>query len=214
MPSLTNSSLSPSTFSSTRRQRSLWWGAIFVAILIIFLGGWIWWLPQWRLIKSLQTGAEVKVDRVQQQQAVEKELRELNNLVAEYNRLAADDKIRLDLSLPRGQDIPNLLAQIEGIATRTNFIIKDISFSAVNPNERTERAAVVDSKGTSFTPSAEELKINLVVEGGDYADLKKFVKLTAQSQILLKLTAITFTTKSAGSGGISYTLNFQTTYLP
>ncbi len=202
-------SLSRANIVAPKTRRSLWPSGIFVSVLILSLGWWFLLLPQWRTLKALPTIEGFDVTK----KSVEDELVNLNALVNEYNKLVATDHTRLDLALPRGQDIPNLLAQFEGIANRTNFTISDIGFSAAKATPEEQQLAEASSQPAN-TSSAKDLKINLVIEGGDYNDLKEFISLTEDSQILLKLISLTFTTKSAGRSGISYTLNFATAYIP
>lgn len=202
-------SLSKQNIVAPKTRRSLWPSAIFVAALILLLGWWFLLLPQWRTLKSLPTIEGFDDTK----QSVEAELASLDTLVDEYNKLTATDHTRLDLALPSGQDIPNLLAQFEGIANKTNFSISDIGFSAAKLTPE-EQALAEETGQTVSQNNAQELKINLVIEGGGYNDLKEFISLTEESQILLKLTSLTFTTKSASRGGISYTLNFVTAYMP
>lgn len=211
-------SLSRPVSAAPRSKKSLWPLTIAVSVIILLAGWWFLWLPQWRSLQALPPVDGFETTR----QAVAAELASLNKFIEEYDKLTATDLKRLDLALPKGQDIPNLLAQFEGIAKATNFSISDIGFSTAKvraepqglPGEEISGTGDPSLSGLVTESSAQELRVNVVIEGGEYADLKEFIASAEQSVRLLKLTSITFTTKSAGRGGVAYTLNFQTVYLP
>ena len=198
-----------------RRQRSLWPLTIVVTVAILLGGWWFLWQPPWRELRALPQVDSFAAVR----QTVAAELTTLQRLTSEYSQLTATDHKRLALALPQEQDIPNLLAQFEGMAEETNFSINDISFAAIKaPTSELMAAGAVsgDMVGTTTAPvenKAQELRINVIIEGGDYADLKKFIAATEQSIRLLQLMSVNFTTKSGNRGGVVYTLNFRTVYL-
>ena len=203
------------TVVSPRRQRSLLPLALAAAAVMLLVGWWFLWRPQWRELRALPQVDSFAAVR----QTVAVELASLQRLTSEYSQLTATDHKRLALALPQGQDIPNLLAQFEGMAEETNFSINDISFAAIKaPTSElmAAGAALGDMVGTTTAPvedKAQELRINVIIEGGDYADLKKFIAATEQSIRLMQLMSVNFTTKSGNRGGVVYTLNFRTVYL-
>ena len=208
MPSLSPTLNKPAADKS-RRRFSLWPIASAAGVIILLLGWWFFWRPAWQELQSLPDIADYESTK----QVAQQELDSLNSMNEEFAQLSATDRQRLDLALPRGQDLPNLLAQLEGIAETTNFIITDIGFSA---DRETKTAALPGSEvaPVAGATEAKELKINLTIQGGDYAELKKFINTAEASLRLLQLTSLTFATKQASSSGNVYTLNLRTAYLP
>jgi hypothetical protein len=193
-----------------RQFRSWWPATIGLAVLIILAGWWWLWRPLWQEYKTLPQLAGFEASK----QAVLKERANLKKITDEYAQLNALDRTRLALALPQGQDIPNLLAQLEALVQAGNFSIKDLSFKTDKSAETPEATAdgAVAAKAAS-RQGFRNLKIDLIIEGGGYEDLKKFIALTEQSLKLLRLTALNFSSKTAGKTGTIYTLSFETAYL-
>ncbi len=200
-----------------RRQRSWWPYTIALSIIILLAGSWFLWLPQWQEGKAVPPVIGFEDSR----RAVQAELDSLKKLTTEYEKLTATDLLRLDLALPRGQDIPNLLAQLEGVAEAANFTIKEFSFSATK-NSATLPIVKMDEEGNVTNRSFEvavgpqEIKINLGIVGGDYMALKKFIATAEKSIKLLQLSSVTFNSRTTDGqkSDIIYVLNFRTVYLP
>ncbi|MDZ4229912.1 MAG: hypothetical protein U1C53_02120 [Candidatus Veblenbacteria bacterium] len=200
-----------------RAPRSPWPLAVTLIVVVLLLGWWFLLRPQWQTLRALPELDGFASSRA----AVEAELSKLKQLTEDYTALTATDRKRLDLALPQGQDIPNLLAQLEGIAETTGFAITDLGFAS--GNQAGEGVPVRDEVGNITSPLSpganvetmvQELRVNMVIEGGEYGALKEFIAAAQESIRLLNLSSVTFTTKSAGSGEVSYTLNFHTVFLP
>lgn len=193
------------------QTRSLWPMAIALVIIIIGAGWWFLIRPQWQAYKALPVVDGFEASR----QAVANEISSLKVVTDDFAKLTATDRKRLELALPQGEDLPNLLAQFEGIAKATNFTVTTIGFSAPNI-ENTPK--ILDENGVpipviSSGPSMKELKINVIIKGGEYKDLKAFIAAAEQSIRLLKLSSVSFAITSSNRDGVSYTLNFITSYL-
>ncbi len=190
------------------------WPVTLVVVVIILAGGWWFFLqPEWQAYRALPSLDGYAASR----QAVEKEISALKKIIKEYSQVTATDEQRLRLALPPDEDLPNLLAQFEGLAETTDFTLTSIGFSSL---ESSEPATVVeDINGlpmqTSSTPTSnvKELRVNVNIKGGDYGELKKFVAAAEQSIRLLRLMSLNFSSGASGSEGLSYTLNFLTTYM-
>jgi len=209
MPPVQSPNLNNPEAEVKKPRRSLWPVAIGVAVLILLAGWWFLWRSAWQELKALPDLSSYESTRTLAQE----ELSSLKKLNDDFPKLSANDRQRLDLALPHGQDLPNLLAQLEGIAEATGFIINEIGFT--EEREVPTTPVVVEATTTIVSPvtEAKKLTVQFSIQGGDYIDLKKFVNEVEQSLRLMQLTALSFTAQQAGSTGAVYTLSLRTVYL-
>jgi Tfp pilus assembly protein PilO len=93
-------------------------GAHVLAFLaVVGLGWWLVLLPIW---SEFQVTDEI-VKAESARTLVEKETRALEQLQVDYGALSEVDQLRLSILLPKGQDLPNLLAQVEGLVKQSGF---------------------------------------------------------------------------------------------
>lgn len=205
------SPLLPSSPKSTNNQgakrHSLWPVTLITGLIVIFIGWWFFWRPAWQELQSLPEISSYEDAK----KIAQNELADLNKMNEEFSRLNSNDRTRLDIALPQGQDLPNLLTQLEGLVKASNFSITDISFSADKENKPATGNGI---ENPSTNSEVKILKISLTVEGGDYDELKQFVNNIEQSLRLLQVTSLSFSAKEANATGNVYNLNLRTVYLP
>ncbi len=188
----------------------------------MFLLGWFFLLrPQWQKYRSLPDPATYAAAKL----SVNEQIATLSELKAEYGKLTATDFTRLDLFLPKGKDIPNLLAQLEGLAEFTGFEIESLGLADA-PQDAQESRVVRDSQGevvgvnlgeqgAASGPELKELQLTLTLGPGTYEQLKKFIAATEESLRAMTLTSLTFTSKSSQQsvGFTGFNLNLKSPYL-
>ncbi len=170
-----------------------------VAGLVVLVSGWFVVVgPAW-------SGANNTADLERVQNgiaAIERERADLVELNRRYGSLAAADELRLKLLLPDSEDLPNLIAEFEGIVTKSGFRIVNLGLASIPP------ATGGSEAGTAETA---ELQVGLSVGTGSYQDLKRLLSALESDVRLLQVTSITF---SVGRSGTGYVFNLRTPYLP
>lgn len=121
-------------------------------------------------------------------------LSQLKELAENYSGLSAGDIIKVEKILPREEDIPGVLAQLEKLAVDNGFNILSLDINSVQSLSRDKQQSLV-----------KKLSLSLAIEGGDYASLKLFLDQLENNLRLFDVESLNFT---AGSG--LYTLNIST----
>ena len=184
------------------QQRWLLAGA---GALVILLFG---WLAVWRPLEQKMSVVPPLESFNGPRQRVENDIATLTEINKQISLVNQDQTERLKITLPVGQDLPNLVAQLEGIAKKNQIDIAAISF--VNNSDISGGAAITRDRGPKL------LNINLTLASGSYTQLKTFIADVENSLRLLSVTGVAF---NYGSGGASesrrgYIINLASPYLP
>ena len=187
-----------------------------VVVGVLFAG---WLIVLRPVLASLRALPDQEVLKVASQ-VLEADLKNLATMNKQYSELASRDLARLDLVLPRGQDIPTLLAQFDGLAQTSKMTLDGLAIvgateapeSRLVRNEAGEVVGVQESSGgSSAMEQVRDLQVNVSLINGTYAGLKQFIGAAAEAARFLNLTSLTFIT---GQESTSYNLSFRTSYLP
>ncbi|MBI5466370.1 MAG: hypothetical protein HY974_03715 [Candidatus Kerfeldbacteria bacterium] len=204
---------SRSSSYAPRHQVMLIIGTV-VAVLVL---GWLLALrPLWSDLRALPDQEVLKVAT----QMLETELKNLSTISQQYSELSSRDLARLDLVLPRGQDLPTLIAQFDGLAKASTLALDglnlvggtEVEVSRLIRNEAGEVVGVQESRGGGGAmEEVRDLQVNISLAGGSYQGLKQFIASSAEAVRWLNLTSLTFIT---GGQETTYNLSFRTAYLP
>lgn len=179
-------------------------GAIVFAI-IVALGWFLVCQPVWQDI-GLQ---DRPIDKEMALNKIQTEYQKVKRLNDQYKVVSEAQAKRLQLALPQGPDLPNLMAILEGLAKDQGLTIENMNFSFSNPtgisqqNEDVEKLAKIGIK---------TMLINLSLGPSTYGEMKKFVNAAEDSIRLLNLKSLTFNVGVKGNKN-GYNLNFDATYL-
>lgn len=97
-----------------------------IVLIVIFLI-----LPQWARIKGLKSEIDnLKAELSQKTELLEK----INDMISKYNELVSKVQ-KLDLTIPKEQEKPELIVQIESLAKENGLIVESLAFKEVNQKE-------------------------------------------------------------------------------
>ncbi|MBI5733332.1 MAG: hypothetical protein HY973_00080 [Candidatus Kerfeldbacteria bacterium] len=188
---------------------SIWvrrrWLLAVGGLMILFLAGvWLWWRPIWSQLALLPTAESL----LEPKQQLEQDIALLNGLKDKLAVVNQDQLERLKLILPTGQDLPDLVAQLEGIAQKNKFQILTVDFVSGLENSTPEQLVAGSDRG-----EPKLLNINLSLSTGNYEQLKSLVADIESSLRLLTITGINFSYGSTSSSRNGYQINLVSPYL-
>ncbi|MBI4919744.1 type 4a pilus biogenesis protein PilO [Candidatus Azambacteria bacterium] len=142
-------------------------GLFFVAIAAIF---WIL-LPLWN---NIQSALELKKANAENLAQREKLAANLRHLIGQYNERASDF-VSFSQAVPAGQNIPELLVNLEAAASENGLIFSGVDFK---PQDSTSLKIKV-------------LKMDIKLKGS-YPNFQNYVKALEKSLRLFDVAAISF----------------------
>lgn len=147
----------------------------------------------------------------------EEELSEKQVLLAKIEKLLKDyeesqeDLKKVSYILPSGQDIANLIVQLEALAFEGGLVLDAIEFSPVEKQE-VSRDAQMSSPEEVVVRKYQTLKVNLKLIG-DYSAFKTFLGLVEENIRLMDITSIDFSIQAGEESQLfNLNLNLNTYY--
>lgn len=143
---------------------------------------------------------------------------EKQTLLAKVERLREDYKEneeslkKVDYILPSGQDIPNLIVQLEALALEGGLILEHVDFSEYK-GETVSKAEKARSQEQKEAKDYKVLIIDLKLTGS-YSALKKFLKALEENIRLIDINSIGFSGQLIGGETLffNFNLNLKTYY--
>lgn len=166
-----------------------------LAVILILVFGFIFLLkPKYNEVKvSGALNLEAKQASLANK---ESQLSQLQELVDNYNGLARGNIDKIEKILPREEDIPGLLAQLEKVVKNNGFNILSLDINSVQNLSKDKQKDLI-----------KKLALTLTIEGGGYTNLKLFLNQIETNLRLFDVGSLNFT-----SGSNLYTLNISTYY--
>ncbi len=151
-----------------------------VALYVFFSSA----IPQWHNVQTARL-------QVAERQAVRDQISDLlskfQERVAQFENL--DQQIGLiNSSLPSSMNIPELLATIESIASRSKVSLDQITFTSITQQQNTS----ADARKTTGQTKPFEISISMNISGG-YSAVKDFMATLETEVRLIDTTNITLT---------------------
>ncbi len=184
--------------------RRRWLLAVGGLVILFLVGVWLLWRPIWSQLALLPTAESL----LEPKQRLEQDITLLNELKDKLAVVNQDQLERLKLILPTGQDLPDLVAQLEGIAQKNKFQILTVDFVSGLENSAVEQLVAGSERG-----EPKLLNINLSLSTGNYEQLKSLVADIESSLRLLTITGINFSYGSTSSSRNGYQINLVSPYL-
>lgn len=195
------------SFSKNQPAISLWIKQrrllAFLGVVIILGGGWwLIWRPAWQATAALPS-----IDSFQEPaQRIENDRKILQEINSRFAAVNSDKIERLKIILPAGQDLPNLIAQLEGIAKINKFALLSVDFIT---SSETSGSGASDSQADA---ALRLLHINLALGPGSYEQFKSFLADVENSLRLLTVTGVSFNF-SGDNIQSGYLVNLASPYL-
>ncbi len=173
--------------------------ALIIGLLIVavIVAAYFILMPKYNNLKDL--GAQVK-EKEQTLASKQKTWEDLKELEENYNRAKVKVKDIPDV-LPKEEEIPELLIQLEALAKENNMGLASIN---VIPGAETEEALY------------KSLNISIGV-AGSYSNLKKYLDSVEKNMRIMDVTSIDFSATPVVEEGpldiFSYTVNMRTYYI-
>lgn len=140
-------------------------------------------------------------DKIKLYDALENNLADLKVLNKNYDDLSRYDFDRLDMVLPKEQDLPGLFVQIAALAEENGFTLMNIDFTDQSIKNNGKTASTLDNK-------IKKLSINIVLRGKGYTDLIRFLDAMEYNIRLIDVNSLNFS-----PGQPNYNVALTTYYL-
>lgn len=173
----------------------------FIAV-IVFLD-----LPEFQEVLSLRKEVKEQKEIFSEKQIL---LAKIGKLTEDYEGNEEDLK-RVNYILPSGQDIPNLIVQLESLSFEAGLVLEALEFFVGEEEtiSKAKEARVAEGK----TPKDyQTLTVNLKLIG-DYLAFKNFLKLVEENIRLMDVGSIDFSTQTEEMFQLfNFNLNLNTYY--
>lgn len=190
---------------------------IIVVILVVIGLGFYFLKPQYDKLRQTQDSVTAEKNNLETQK---QNLKNATDLLKNYEAVK-DNLANLSLALPLREDIPNLLVQLESLATKNGVLMSSVSYSSESEEKGTEKTKGPAVKGSSLKPEIPEeeegvtpagetpetpsvgystLKIDLSL-AAHYDAFMKYIEDVQRSLRFLDITSISFDVESQSSTG-------------
>lgn len=105
---------------------------------------------------------------------------------------------KLEYIVPKEQEVPNLIVQLETIAVKGGLVLREVGFTA-------------EKKDATTQENYESLIVNMNLTG-DYAALGRFLSAVEENIRLMDVKSITFTTQSEAASIFNFNVVFKVYY--
>jgi hypothetical protein len=163
-------------------------------LFLIAAGGIFYWVIN-PLYKDIGVLREDKTKYIAALDRADSAIAKKNSLLAKYNSISEDDKLRLQKLLPESADNIRLLIDLSAIAGKYHTITKGIRIADSNTGTRDN---AVDNK----TYSALDVSFDIDLT---YEDFLKFLTDLQQNLRLSDVSSVTFSSKDNAKDGNKYT---------
>lgn len=174
-------------------------------------------------ILRLRAGKSIGLeDRRKEVARLAQYLNDLENMKLDYKNFTQEKLNELKLILPREEDFPGLFVQMQELAKDNNFVLNSIDISYIGSGEAQDTEGEEGQDATSDNEvqvastideitggRVKELNMAFSVSGGDYDDLKNFLRDMERNIRIFDVYDIRFGSVEQGP----YSLNVRTYYL-
>lgn len=175
---------------------------LILIVVVLALLGWFGWAvltPTWDNFSAARTDLKYWQDKLAQAQAGKNQL---TSQQAQYDSLK-DEADKTALALPTEDNVPDLLVQLEALASQNGLVLNSVNFSQVQLYQKTDSAAPSATVPTEqAAPIINKTMVNLQL-GGDFSALKNFLKSSENSLRLMDVSSLNFQNASTEGGGAS-----------
>lgn len=193
-----------------------------VIIVILLLGYKMFISPN---ILRLKAGKNIGLEeRVKEEERLSSYMNELESMRRDYKNFTEEKLNELKMVLPKEEDFPGLFVQMQELALKNNFALNTLSIDHASsgsngaPAENTngeEQKPAENAPGASGISELsggriKELNVSYSITGGDYEDLKNFLRDIEKNIRIFDIYDINFGSVEKGS---TFSINMRTYYL-
>lgn len=165
-----------------------------IVAAVIFLLGWFLLLAPARARLSVERASLQSIEAESTKASAQRAT--LEHLRSAIKDIRPEEFAKIDRMVPLGRDVPNLILQLEALASETGILLKHVAL---------QEGRGGDDK--SLPKGVKSVDLVVTVTGGDYATLKRFLEAAEKSGRILDVRNFTFS-----RGLQSYTINVQAYY--
>lgn len=170
-----------------------------IIVLAVILVVWQLFLPAFNDVYQAREDLKLWKDKVSGTTSLTQKLAELKK---KYDTLMEQTE-KIEIALPRGQDVPALLIELEALTSQNGLILNSVKFVSFEGAKKKKAAESEMNQGAASALMAGvksmDIELNL---SGDYNSLKNFLKAVESNLRIMDISVINFGS-SAGSGEIS-----------
>lgn len=189
---------------------------LIVLVLVIGLMVWQFFIPAFLSVSALRTGLDSERGKLEETKKLNEKLKSLGG---DYVKVGKDAEKIFD-ALPKKENIPGVLIQMEAMASQNGLILNSIDFSNV-VDDKKKISNVLDAgagaggalAATVPTSPLKTMKVGLSLSG-NYQSLKDFLKATESSLRIMDVNNISFGNKAKeeGSESVSFKVDMIVYY--
>src|SRR3989339_1617169 len=125
-----------------------------IVIIIIFIAltalvAWQYFMPIFDKVSELRGDLKTWQGKLNETQALSRKLEFLKN---KYNTMS-DEIERVNQAVPKGEDIPGLLVQLEQLASQNGLILNSVSFAMADSKKAKKTTVVAENSLSAATGS-------------------------------------------------------------
>lgn len=123
---------------------------ILILILLTALITWQYFMPAFDKVSGLREELKIWQKKLEETQILSQKLEDLKK---KYNTMS-DEIERMNQALPKGEDVPGLLVQLEQLASQNGLILNNISF-AVAQVKKAKTTTIVSEDSALLAPATD-----------------------------------------------------------
>ena len=169
-------------------------GSLFFILVLLF--------PSLSSIPTLRTKLSAKNEELKQLKAKSSRL---NSLISNQSTLKANLKL-VDMAVPSKDNVPNLMTQIQRIASDSGVTLKALQFGTSSLN-----TSAGESNRVLADKNIKRVLLQAIAEGA-FSNLQSFLRNLEEASRLISVDNVTFENKKSGSS-VASTLGLTSYYV-
>ncbi len=185
---------------------------IIIFIALTALVAWQYFMPAFDKVSGLRDELKTWQGKLDDTQALS---RKLESLKKKYDTMS-NEIARVNQAVPKGEDVPGLLVQLEQLASQNGLILNNVTFTVAEAKKAKKTAAVAEeetlpasSLAVSAVPTTAQkiLAVDLSLTGAQ-GSFKTFLSAIEANLRIMDVATISFAGKGS-SGNESASQDFK-----
>ena len=192
-----------------------------IVIIIIFIAltalvAWQYFMPIFDKVSELRGDLKTWQGKLNETQALSRKLEFLKN---KYNTMS-DEIERVNQAVPKGEDIPGLLVQLEQLASQNGLILNSVSFAMADSKKAKKTTVVAENSLSAATGALSSTLKSSVPVGtkiltvdlslaGIHNSFRTFLSAIEENLRIMDVATINFSGKTSGLSPESSNQDFK-----